>query len=260
MRTSRLLVGTSWKMNKTVREAIDYTRRLLGLLEGFDWSGAVQVFVVPPFTAIEAVKRASEGKLWVGAQNMHWAERGAYTGEISALMLQELGVDLVELGHAERRRYFNETDADVNRKVHAALRHGLRALVCVGELAEDKRRGAGKETVRNQVRTAFTELESSSAPRLIVAYEPVWAIGADSADIGMDYVREVQNHIRATLEEMLGPSAAALVPVIYGGDVNLRNAASLVTESGTDGLFIGRAALEAENFAELIRTALQLIG
>ncbi|MGA2631575.1 MAG: triose-phosphate isomerase [Terriglobia bacterium] len=260
MRTSRLFVGTSWKMNKTVREAVDYTRRLLGLLEGLDRSDAVQVFVVPPFTAIEAVRRASEGKLWVGAQNMHWAERGAYTGEISAAMLQELGVDLVELGHAERRRYFNETDADVNRKVHAALRHGLRPLVCVGELAEDKRRGVGRETVRNQVRTGFAEVEASRASHLIVAYEPVWAIGADRADIGMDYVREVQNHIRATLEEMLGPSAAALVPVIYGGDVNLRNAASLVTESGTDGLFIGRAALEAENFAELIRTALQAIG
>ncbi len=260
MRTSRLFVGTSWKMNKTVREAIDYTRRLLELLEGLDRSDAVQVFVVPPFTAIAAVKRASEGKMWVGAQNMHWAERGAYTGEISAPMLQELGVDLVELGHAERRRYFNETDADVNRKVHAALRHGLRPLVCVGELAEDKRRGVGRETVRNQVRTAFAEVEASRASHLIVAYEPVWAIGADSADIGMDYVREVQNHIRATLEEMLGPSAAALVPVIYGGDVNLRNAASLVRESGTDGLFIGRAALEAENFAELIRTALQVIG
>jgi triosephosphate isomerase len=247
-------------MNKTVREAIDYTRRLLELLEGLDRSDAVQVFVVPPFTAIESVKRASEGKLWVGAQNMHWAERGAYTGEISAPMLQELGVDLVELGHAERRRYFNETDADVNRKVHAALRHGIRPLVCVGEQAEDKRRGVGRETVRNQVRTVFAEVEASRVSQLIVAYEPVWAIGADSADIGMDYVREVQNHIRATLEEMLGPSAAALVPVIYGGDVNLRNAASLVTESGTDGLFIGRAALEAENFAELIRTALQVIG
>ena len=260
MRTSRLLVGTSWKMNKTLREAIDYTRRLLGLLEGIDRSDALQVFVIPPFTAIEAVKRASEGKLWVGAQNMHWAERGAYTGEISALMLQELGVDLVELGHAERRRYFNETDADVNRKVLAALRHGLRALVCVGEQAEDKRRGAGKETVRNQVRTILAEVEASRASRLIVAYEPVWAIGADSADIAMDYVREIQNHIRATLEEMLGPSAAVMVPVIYGGDVNLRNAASLVRESGTDGLFIGRAALEAENFAELIRTALQAAG
>ena len=257
MRTSRLLLGTSWKMNKTVREAIDYTCRLLGLLEGLDRFDAVQVFVVPPFTAIEAVKRASEGKLWVGAQNMHWAERGPYTGEISAAMLQELGVDLVELGHAERRRYFNETDADVNRKVHAALRHGLRPLVCVGEQAEEKRRGAGRERVGNQVRASFAEVEASRASHLIVAYEPVWAIGADSADIGMDYVREIQNHIRATLAEMLGPSAAALVPVIYGGDVNLRNAASLVRESGTDGLFIGRAALEAEDFAELIRTALQ---
>ncbi len=260
MRTGRLLLGTNWKMNKTIRESVDYTRRLLGLLEGLGRSDAIQVFVIPPYTAIEAVKRASEGRLWVGAQNMPWAERGAYTGEISAPMLQELGVDLVELGHAERRRYFNETDADVNRKVHAALRHGLRPLVCVGEQAEDKRRGVGRETVRNQVRTIFAEVEASRASHLIVAYEPVWAIGADGADIGMDYVREVQNHIRATLEEMLGSSAAALVPVIYGGDVNLRNAASLVLESGTDGLFIGRAALEAENFAELIRTSLQATG
>jgi len=260
MRAGRLLLGAGWKMNKTIRESVDYTRRLLGLLEGLERSDETQVFLIPPYTAIEAVKRASEGKLWVGAQNMHWAESGAYTGEISASMLEELGVDLVELGHAERRRYFNETDADVNRKVHAALRHGLRPLVCVGERAEDKRQGAGKETVRNQVRASFADVEASRASRLIVAYEPVWAIGAEGADIGMDYVREVQNQIRATLEEMLGPSAAALVPVIYGGDVNLRNAASLVTESGTDGLFIGRAALQAENFAGLIYSALQAAG
>jgi len=144
----------------------------------------------------------------------------------------------------------------VNRKVLAALRHGIRALVCVGEQAEEKRRGAGKERVGNQVRAIFAEVEASWASHLIVAYEPVWAIGAVGADIGMDYVREIRNHIRATLAEMLGPSAA-LVPVIYGGDVNLRNAAALVLESGTDGLFIGRAALEAEDFAELIRTCLQ---
>lgn len=259
MRNGRLLLGTNWKMNKTIRESVDYTRQFLGRLKELDRSDAVQVFVIPPYTAMEAVKRASEGRLWVGAQNMHWAERGAYTGEISALMLQELGVDLVELGHAERRRYFNETDADINRKVHTALRHGLRPLVCVGEQIEDKRRGVGKETVKNQLRTIFAGVDAACAPRLIVAYEPVWAIGVEGADIGMDYVREIQTHIRATLEEVLGRSAAA-VPVIYGGDVNLRNAAALVSESGTDGLFIGRAALEAESFAELIRASLQAMG
>lgn len=190
---------------------------------------------------------------------MHWAERGAYTGEISALMLEELGVDLVELGHAERRRYFNETDADLNRKVSTALRHGLRPLVCVGEQLEDKRRGIGKETVKNQLRTIFTGVDAASAPRVIVAYEPVWAIGEEGAEIGMDYVREIQAHIRTTLEEMLGPGATA-VPVIYGGDVNLRNAAALVSESGTDGLFVGRAALDAESFAELIGASLLAMG
>jgi triosephosphate isomerase len=260
MRAFRLLLGTNWKMNKTIRESVDYTRRLLGRLEGFDRSDALQVFVIPPYTAIEAVKRASEGRLWVGAQNMHWAERGAYTGEISALMLQELGVDLVELGHAERRRYFNETDADVNRKVRAALQHGLRPLVCVGEQLEDKKRGIGKETLENQVRTVFANVEAGCASHLIVAYEPFWAIGAERADVSVEYVREMQTHIRTTLEEMFGRSAAALVPVIYGGDVNLRNAAALVSESGTDGLFIGRAAWEAENFADLIHASIKAIG
>lgn len=259
MRNGPLLLGTNWKMNKTIRESVDYTRRLLGLMQKLDRSDAAQVFVIPPYTAIEAVKRASEGRLWVGAQNMHWAEHGAFTGEISALMLEELGVDLVELGHAERRRYFNETDADINRKVHTALQHGIRPLVCVGEQLEDKQRGIGAEAVKNQVRTIFAGVDAACAPRLIVAYEPVWAIGVVGAEIGMDYVREMQTHIRSTLEEVLG-AGAGMVPVIYGGDVNLRNAAALVSESGTDGLFIGRAALEAESFAALIQASLQALG
>ncbi len=260
MRTGRLLLGTNWKMNKTIREAVEYTRRLLAQLETIDGSEAAQVFLIPPYTAIEAVKRASDGRLWVGAQNMHWAESGAYTGEISAVMLEDLGVDLVELGHAERRRYFHETDAEINRKVHAALRHGFRALVCVGEQIEDKRRGNGSLIVQNQVRTVFADVHADSASRLIVAYEPVWAIGAEQADIRMEYVREIQDHIRAALMETFGASAAATVPVIYGGDVNLRNASTLVSESGTDGLFIGRAALEADNFAALIRASLQALS
>ena len=259
MRPDRLLLGTNWKMNKTIRESVEYTRRLLELLATIEGSEAIQVFLIPPYTAIEAVKRASDGRLWVGAQNMHWAECGAYTGEISAVMLEELGVDLVELGHAERRRYFHETDAEINRKVHTALKHRIRALVCVGEQLEDKRRGNGQAIVRAQVRTVFADVTADSASRLIVAYEPVWAIGAEQADIRMDYVREIQDNIRAALREIFGVSAAAAVPVIYGGDVNLRNATALVTESGTDGLFIGRAALEAESFAALIRASIQAL-
>ncbi|MFB3922252.1 MAG: triose-phosphate isomerase [Terriglobia bacterium] len=259
MSNGRRFVGTSWKMNKTAREAADYTRRLRELLEGIERTDLVQIFIVPPFTAIEAVKRASDGRFWVGAQNMHWAEYGAYTGEISAIMLEELGVELVELGHAERRRYFHETDADVGRKVQAALRHRIRPLVCVGEQAEEKRRGNGLAIVREQVRAAFAGVPADGVARLMVAYEPVWAIGADNADIRMDYVRDIQNHIRATLGELLG-TAGAQVPVLYGGDVNLRNAAPLLRESGTDGLFIGRAALDPDNFAALIRAALQAIA
>ena len=151
MNPPRLYLGSGWKMNKTVREAVDYVARLLAILPTLEGVDQVQLFVVPPFTALEAVKRQSGERLWVGAQNMHWAEKGAYTGEISAAMLAELNVDLVELGHAERRRYFNETDADINRKVQAALAHGLRPLLCVGETLEEKQAHAEHETVGRQL-------------------------------------------------------------------------------------------------------------
>jgi triosephosphate isomerase len=152
MNSHRILFGTNWKMNKTRQEASDSTSRLLELLETTRGIEQAQVFVIPPFTAIDAVKRASGGKLWTGAQNMHWAKWGAYTGEISAPMLIELGVDLVQLGHAERRRYFNETDTEVNRKVHSALRYALRPLICVGEQAEDKEFGVARETLSRQIK------------------------------------------------------------------------------------------------------------
>ena len=143
-----ILFGSNWKMNKTASEALDYVQRLLELLDKAEnIEDRAQVFLIPPFTAIEAVKRASLGRFLVGAQNMHWEDSGAHTGEISAPMLCELGVDLVELGHADRRQYFNENNVCVSRKVRTALRHNLRPLVCVGESAEDRDFGVEKETV-----------------------------------------------------------------------------------------------------------------
>ena len=252
-----ILLGTSWKMNKTVREAVEYARQLPQLLDGTVALGGIQLFVIPPFTAIEAVKRASAGRFWVGAQNMHWEDSGAFTGEISAPMLRELGVDLVELGHAERRHYFSETDETVRRKVLAALKHSLRPLVCVGEEGSDRELGLENQTITRQLRSAFTGVPAECAARVIVAYEPVWAIGHGGKTAPVGDVRAMNSHIRGVLSEIFGPEGDS-IPVLYGGAVDSRNCAELLLEGRTDGLFIGRAAWNAEGFARIIAACARL--
>lgn len=257
MNGHRILLGTGWKMNKTVREAIEYTNRLLGLLALIPNLDLAQIFLVPPFTAIEAVKKTSQGKLWVGAQNMHWEEWGPFTGEISAPMLQELGVDLVELGHAERRHYFNETDTAINQKVRLALRYGMRPLLCVGDQLEDKEYGVEKEVVTQQLRIALHGVPRECAKQMIVAYEPVWAIGEEGTPANPEDVSVMHKHIRSHLVDTFGPEAGSTVPVLYGGTVKATNAAELLTGGHTDGLFIGRAAWEVEGFVNLIGTCVE---
>jgi len=253
MTPRRLFLGTGWKMNKTVREAVDYTQRLIAHLGAIRGHNQFQLFVVPPFTAIEAVKRAADGKFWVGAQNMHWAKQGAFTGEISAPMLSELGVDLVELGHAERRTYFDETDEAIQRKVEAALEFNIRPLVCVGEQREERERGSGQDVVAQQLRRALQGTPAQMVGRLMVAYEPVWAIGERGTAATADDLRVMHEQIRSTLADMFSASAAS-IPVLYGGTVNEVNAVNLLAEGGVDGLFIGRAAWQADGFAGIIRT------
>lgn len=252
-----MLFGSGWKMNKTVREAVEYVGRLLPLLSKISGIENAQIFLVPPFTALNAVKKASAGKLWVGAQNMHWEDWGAYTGEISAPMLCELGMDLVELGHSERRQFFNEDDIRVNRKVRLALRHNLRPLVCVGESVEEKECGAQNETVARQLRMALASVEPSQAPNLIVAYEPVWAIGQDGSVVSPVYIRATTEHIRGVLASIFGAEAASQVRIIYGGSVDEHNAPRVLLQGKVDGLFVGRAALQAESFARLIEVCLR---
>jgi triosephosphate isomerase len=252
MNNVRILFGTSWKMNKTTSEAVDYIQELIGLLcrDGHDIPA--QVFVVPPFTAIAAVAQASAGRFWVGAQNMHWEESGAYTGEISPCMLRELGIDLVELGHAERRQYFNETDAAINLKVGAALRHDIRPLICIGEGAEDRQYAVEKETVARQLRIALKGVPARHAERIIVAYEPAWAIGETKAAADPEYIRLMVRSIRHELSQLLGESSVR-TSVLYGGGVDASNATSLLRHGEVDGLFVGRAAWQPEGFASIIR-------
>ena len=218
----------------------------------------VQLFVIPPFTSLPAAVAARQSPalpLWIGAQNMHWEEEGAYTGEISARMLTGVGVDLVLLGHAERRGLFHETDEALSRKVPAALGAGLRVLLAVGETAKERGWGVGPETVRRQLRIALGAVEAESAPRLSIAYEPVWSIGSGGTPAKPEDVAPIAATIRATLQDCLG-AASNDVSILYGGSVNPENCWDFVALDAIDGLFVGRSAWTVEGFAALVRRAI----
>ncbi len=234
-------VGTSWKMTKTLAEATAWARTVAAA----DWSGlpAVRPFVLPPATALTAVRDALVGSpVRLGAQNAHWADAGAWTGEVSVPQVEDAGAVLVEIGHSERRAWFGETDRTVNLKVHAALRHDLTALVCVGEPEEVRRAGRSVEHVLAQTRAALADVADRS--RVLVAYEPVWAIGEQGRPARPDEVAGVV----AALAAEVGAAGASL---LYGGSVDTSNAADLLAVPGLDGLFVGRAAWAAEGFLAL---------
>jgi triosephosphate isomerase len=252
----RWMFGTNWKMNRTSREASLYAETFRERLRQINGIDSAQVFVIPPYTAITVVKELSGGSYWVGAQNMHWERNGAYTGEISAEMLAEIGVDLVLVGHAERRELFHETDAMVNLKVHAALRAGLRALVCIGEDLAGREAHAEQEICSRQLRIALQGVPANAAGQVIFAYEPVWAIGENGVTADPDYIREMKELFRAIFEEVFDERSAEMIPILYGGSVNTEHAAELLVKSQVDGLFVGRTALDPIVFATLIESCL----
>lgn len=243
-------IGTGWKMNKTAAEARAYVAELLPLLP--PPQAAVRFFIVPPFTALATAREAiGAAPLLLGAQNMHWAEAGAYTGEVSARMLAEVPVDLVEIGHSERRANFGETDAAINAKVKSGLAHGLRPLVCVGDSAAERDAGASAEAVVRQVKLAFAGVDPEGIGRCLVAYEPIWAIGEQGVPATPEHVRQTHAAIHAALSA-LTPHA---VPVLYGGSVTLANCAGFAREATVDGLFVGRAAWSAKGLSSVIEGA-----
>lgn len=240
-------VGTSWKMNKTLAEALIFAEVLAG--ETVD--PRIQPFVIPSFTAVRAVKRAlGQTRVRVGAQNMHWDDAGAWTGEISPLQLVDCELDLVELGHSERRQHFGETDATVGLKTAAAVRHRLIPLVCVGETAAERDAGRAETVLATQTEAALARLspEQRAAP-ILFAYEPVWAIGDGGVPASPDYADRQQGLIR----EVAAARLAEPPPVLYGGSVNPGNAAELVVRPNIDGLFIGRSAWAAEGYVDILR-------
>ncbi|MER8973083.1 MULTISPECIES: triose-phosphate isomerase [unclassified Mesorhizobium] len=244
-------VGTSWKMNKTLAEALAFAEALAEFVPGFD--ERIQPFVIPPFTAIREVKKAlSPTRIKVGAQNMHWADAGAWTGEISPAMLKDCGLDMVELGHSERREHFGETDKAVGLKTAAAVKHGLVPLVCVGETLAQRDSGQAAAVLALQVHGALQFLEGAAkAATILFAYEPVWAIGDKGVPASSDYADRQQALIKKIARDLL----PVVPPVLYGGSVNPQNAAELVGQPNIDGLFIGRSAWQADGYIDILKRA-----
>ena len=245
---SPIWIGTSWKMNKTLDEARFFAKSL-GDQDIFA-DPRIQRFVIPSFTNLREVKKMlAQTSVKVGAQNMHWADDGAWTGEISPLMLKDCDLDLVELGHSERRAHFGETDETVGLKVEAAVRHGLVPLICIGETLKEREEGLAAQVLEAQLRGALDKLtDAQKNATLLLAYEPVWAIGVNGIPASSDYADVRQAEIKAIAGQVLGRN----VPCLYGGSVNSNNCEELIACPHIDGLFIGRSAWNVEGYLDIL--------
>jgi L-erythrulose 1-phosphate isomerase len=246
--TPQFWIGTSWKMNKTLAEAQSFGTALAA--SDADSDPNIQRFIVPSFTSVREVKKILSGTtVKVGAQNMHWDDAGAWTGEISPLMLKDCNLDLVELGHSERREYFGETDETVGLKTEAAIRHGLIPLICIGETLAEREAGKAQSVLAAQVRGALGKLSAQQKnATILLAYEPVWAIGAKGIPATSDYADARQ----AEIIKVAGDSLGRRVPCLYGGSVNADNCEELIACPSIDGLFIGRAAWNVEGYLGIL--------
>ena len=251
---AKLLIGTNLKMYKGMRQTAEFLENLAA--NTADLRPELTLFVIPSYTSLPiAVTTMQDGAIILGAQNMHPQEQGQYTGEISPLMLSELGIKLVMIGHSERRHVFAETDSMENLKVLSALNHGFTALLCVGETAEQKDGGIADEVLSRQLEIGLKGVSKDQLQRLWIAYEPVWAIGVGGSPASAEYAQKKHAFIHQILDKMFGVNQ---VPVLYGGSVNPENAQELILQKDIDGLFIGRSAWDADNFNQLIRQVLPL--
>ncbi len=249
----KVIIAGNWKMNQTAKEAKTLVNELKPLVAGID---KCDIVVCPPFTSIAAAVEAAAGSnVKVGAQNVHWAESGAFTGEISAAMLKELGVEYVILGHSERRQYFGETDATVNQRLKAALAAGLKPIVCVGELLEERESGKTEKVLDTQLNGGLEGIPAAAMPGIVIAYEPVWAIGTGKTATP-ELAEETHAFIRVRLNDMFGKEIGEQVRIQYGGSMKADNATALVAQRNIDGGLIGGASLKAGSFADLIKNAI----
>jgi triosephosphate isomerase len=252
----RPIISGNWKMHLNHFEALQLVQKLSYNLTTADHE-AVDVTVHPPFTDLRTVQTAIDSdkmKLQLGAQNCHWEEKGAYTGEVSAAMLAKLQVRWVLVGHSERRQLFGETDDWVLKKLHAVLALGMVPIVCVGETLEERELGATEAKVEGQVRSALARCTAEVAAGLVFAYEPIWAIGTGRTATPDD-AQSTCGLVRRVVGEVVGAEAAAAVRVQYGGSVKGSNAADLLAQPDVDGLLVGGASLDADDFATIVAAA-----
>jgi len=242
------IIAGNWKMFKTPDESVGLVTELKSLLN----KSQAEIVVCPPFVDLPGVIRAvGDSGIKVGAQNMHWEKEGAFTGEISPLMLRALGCDYVIIGHSERRQFFAETDETVNKKVKAAFTHGLKPIVCVGESLEQREAGITESLVESQVRKGLENISLKEAETLVLAYEPIWAIGTGKTASSED-AEKVISHIRRVLDDMFGPETGAKVRIQYGGSVKPDNIKELMQKPNIDGALVGGASLKADSFSKIV--------
>jgi triosephosphate isomerase len=251
------VLAGNWKMYKTVAEALDFVAAVKGPLA--DLTGVEKAICVP-FVSLSPLAEALRGTgIKLGAQNMHWEDQGAFTGEVSPLMLKGL-CDLVIIGHSERRQYFGETDETVNKKIKAALTHGITPIVCVGESLEQNRAGETEAFVSRQVQAAFDGITAEQARGIIVAYEPIWAIGTGLAATPDDANRIIGQVVRATLAKLYGAEIAQAMRIQYGGSVNVKNVEELMIQPEIDGGLVGGASLKPDDYVTLVKVTAQAKG
>lgn len=247
-------VAGNWKMNKTIAE----TRELLSVMKnGLNEISGVEKVVCPPFISLSAAAEMLAGsEIGLGAQNLYWEEKGAFTGEVAPAMVREL-CNYVILGHSERRAYFGETDETVNKKLIAAQKFGLTPIVCVGETLAQYEANQTRDVVSSQTRLGLTGVAADFAPSIVVAYEPVWAIGTGKASTGEAANVVIKDYIRSVIAELYGEVAAQAIRVLYGGSVTAANAAEFFSQPDIDGALVGGASLKVEEFLAIAKAAVK---
>lgn len=245
----RLIIAGNWKMNKNLSESIELAnsikRTLYDILE-------IEIVLCPPFTSLSDVKEVLiDTNIRLGAQDVHWEKEGALTGEVSAPMLKNIGCEYCIVGHSERRQFFHETNETVNRKAKALLREGISPIVCVGERLEERKAGSTFAVVKDHVENSLAGITRDEIPKVVIAYEPVWAIGT-GLNATREQAQEVHKYIRGCLSAMYGEEAAGLVRIQYGGSVKPENIKELISRPDVDGALVGGASLKAESFAKIM--------
>ena len=244
------LMAGNWKMNKTVEEAIDLVKQLEAAVSRVQ---GVEVAVAPAFTALDAVSKELKGSaIRLAAQNMFWEEKGAFTGEVSPLMLKQIGCAYVIIGHSERRQFFGETDESVNRRMKAVIAHGMKPIFCIGETLKEREENQTFSVVERQIRGGLKDIKENEVRTVVVAYEPVWAIGTGKTATPQQ-AEEVHRFIRQKLEELYSRAVAEAIRIQYGGSVTPENVKGLMEQEDIDGALVGGASLKSDSFSKIVR-------